>query len=298
VRAAGLSSRAAVSVVVPFAGERRHAERLAANLGRLAVREGDELIVADNTDRGMPAAALPPGARVVRAAAERSSYHARNAGARRATNDWILFLDADCMPVPELLDAYFAEPIPDRCGAVAGAMGANPDQQALIARYARDRGFLNMAGGSEGPGWRIAVAGNVLVRRAAFDGIGGFVEGIRSGGDVDLSRRLIAAGWTIDARPAAAVEHHHREHLIPFLATIARYAAGSRWLERRYPGRSPRWPLPRQLALAARDSAGLALRGRREQAAFRALDGLGLVAHNVGYLGANAAPRRTWKGAG
>ena len=138
----------------------------------------------------------------------------------------------------ELLDAYFAEPIPERCGAVAGAIGREPGPARADRPLRRDRGFLNMAGGSEGPGWRIAVAGNVLVRRAAFDGLGGFVEGIRSGGDVDLSRRLIAAGWTIESRPAAAVEHHHRERLIPFLATIARYAAGSRWLERRYPGHS------------------------------------------------------------
>jgi len=289
---AARSGRPAVSVVVPFVGERRHAQRLAANLARLEVAEDDELIVADNTARGMPGVSLPPRARVARAAEERSAYHARNEGARRATCEWILFLDADCRPVPDLLDAYFAEPASERCGALAGAVLASPDQRALIARYARDRGFLNMAGGNEGPGWRIAVAGNVLIRRAAFDRIDGFVEGIRSGGDVDLSRRLMAAGWTIDARPRAAVEHHHRERLIPFLGTIARYAAGSRWLERRYPGHSPRWPLPRQLALAARDSAALAIRGRREQAAFRALDGLGLVAHNVGYVTGNAAPSR------
>jgi hypothetical protein len=41
--------------------------------------------------------------------------------------------------------------------------------------------------------------------------------------------------------------------------------------------------------LAARDAVMLASRGRREQAAFRALDGLGLVAHNVGYLAGNSA---------
>ena len=57
---------------------------------------GDETIVADNTPGGMPGDLLPTSARVVRAAAERSAYHARNAGARPAANDWILFCDADC----------------------------------------------------------------------------------------------------------------------------------------------------------------------------------------------------------
>jgi mycofactocin glycosyltransferase len=285
------AGRPPVSVVVPFVGDRAAVELLADNLGRVKLGAEDELIVADNTTRGMPAAALPAGARVVRAAAERSSYHARNAGANAASNEWILFCDADCRPFRELLEAYFAEPVDARCGAIAGTVTGNLEQGALIARYARARGFLNLAGGGEGPDWRIAVGGNVLVRRIAFREIGGFAEGIRSGGDVDFSRRLQRAGWTIDRREAARVEHRHREQLLPFLATISRYAAGSRWLNRRYPGYSPRWPLARQLALAARDVVVLAARGQRERAAFRALDGLGLIAHNVGYLGGNSADR-------
>jgi len=282
-----LPNRPPVSVVVPFIGDRDAATSLAGNLGRLDLDAGDGLIVADNTRDGMPRDALPPSVQVVPARAERSAYHARNTGARMAANDWVLFLDADCRPVPDLLAACFDPPPAPECGALAGLVLGEPDQPGWIARYARARGFLNMAGGNAGPGWRIAVGGNVLVRRAAFEGIGGFVEGIRSGGDVDLSRRLIAAGWTIEERPAALVEHRHRERLVPFMSTIARYAAGSRWLNGRYPGHSPRWPLTKQLALSARDAVALTIRGEREEGVFRALDGLGLVAHNVGYLTPN-----------
>jgi glycosyltransferase involved in cell wall biosynthesis len=282
-------TRPPVSVVIPFVGDHSAAERLSSYLRRVELRPGDEVIVADNTRRGMATDPLPAAARVVPAAGERSSYHARNAGARAVANEWVLFLDADCRPVPELLDAFLTRPPADRVGAIGGAVIGRPDQAALIARYARARGFLNLAGGGEGPEWRIAVAGNVLVRRAAFDAIGGFTEGIRSGGDVDFSRRLQRAGWTIERRPEALVEHRHREHLLPFLATIARYAAGSRWLNSRYPGYSPRWPLTRQLALSARDAVVCTARGDREKGLFRVLDGLGLIAHNVGYLGSNAA---------
>jgi mycofactocin glycosyltransferase len=284
-------TRPPVSVVTPFSGDRQAAERLATNLEALQLRPGDELIVADNTKRGFPPAPLPSGARVLRAAAERSAYHARNAGASGASREWILFLDADCRPRVDLLDAFFAEPVAERCGAIAGTVVGNPRQHALIARYARARGFLNLAGGGEGRSWRIAVCGNVLVRRRAFDAIGGFTEGIRSGGDVDFSRRLQRAGWSIERREAAAVEHRHRERLLPFLASIARYAAGSRWLNRRYPGYSPRWPLTRQLALSARDAVLLTARGRSEDGIFRALDGLGLLAHNLGYRAGNSARR-------
>ena len=277
-------TRPPVSVVVPFIGDRAAAELLAANLRRLRLKPGDELIVADNTRRGLPGNAFGSGVRMVRAAVERSSYHARNAGARSGRNGWILFLDADCQPVPDLIDVYLAPPPAEGCGAIAGAIVGSPRQGALVARYACARGFLNLAGGAEGPDWRIAVGGNVLVRRRAFEEIGGFVEGIRSGGDVDFSRRLQRAGWTIDRRPPALVEHQHRERLLPFLAAIARYAAGSRWLNTRYPGYSPRWPLAKQLALSARDALVFTIRGQREEGVFRALDGLGLVAHNIGYL--------------
>jgi GT2 family glycosyltransferase len=285
-------ARPPVSVVVPFAGDRDAAALCAASLGRLRLRPGDELIVADNTPRGIASVAFDPAVLLVRATAERSSYHARNAGARIAVNDWILFLDADCRPVSELIDAYLAPPPAEGCGAITGAIVGSPDQGALIARYARARGFLNLAGGDEGPGWRIAVGGNMLARRTAFQEIGGFTEGIRSGGDVDFSRRLQRAGWTIDRRPAALVEHQHRERLLPFLATIARYASGSRWLNARYPGYSPRWPLAKQLALSARDAVALVAQGQHEEGAFRALDGLGLLAHNLGYLAGNRASPR------
>jgi GT2 family glycosyltransferase len=282
-------ARPAVSVVVPFVGHRAAAELLAGNLRRLGLKPGDEVIVADNTSRGIAADAFDPSVLVVRAATERSSYHARNAGARAVVNEWILFMDADCRPVPDLMEAYFGDLPAKDCGAIAGAIVGIPDQAALVARYARARGFLNLAGGAEGPFWRIAVGGNMLVRRAAFQEIGGFVEGIRSGGDVDLSRRLQRAGWRVERRPRALVEHRHRERLLPFLATIARYAAGARWLNRRYPGHSPRWPLTRELARSARDALVCTLRGQREEGVFRALDGLGLIAHNLGYVAGSAA---------
>ncbi len=72
---------------------------------------------------------------------------------------------------------------------------------------------------------------------------------------------------------------------------VARYAAGARWLNQRYPGSSPRWPLITGLGGAIRDIATLGVRGRVESAVFRAIDGLGLIAHNVGYVATNR-PRR------
>jgi GT2 family glycosyltransferase len=277
--------------VVPFRDGPAAAGRLLAALSRLEITAADELIVADNTDGGVAARVGGKWVRITRARAERSSYHARNVGAGLAVNDWLLFMDADCIPAPGLLGAYFAEPVPDDCGAVSGSIVGDPTQRGLVARYTRSRHFLSVDQGLLGPDSGATLTGNVLVRRAAFEALGGFVEGIRSGGDVDLSRRLRAAGWSLRRQPGAVVEHRHRESLMGLLGMVARYAAGARWLNQRYPGSSPRWPLITGLGGAIRDIATLGVRGRVESAVFRAIDGLGLVAHNVGYVAPNR-PRR------
>jgi GT2 family glycosyltransferase len=274
--------------VVPFLGGREDALRSLARLARLRTRPDDELIVADNTTAGVLASVARKPVRIARATAERSSYHARNAGARLATNAWLLFMDADCTPAAALLEAYFAEPVSDDCGAVSGLIVGDPAQRGLLARYARSRSFLRVDRGLLSPD--ATPAGNVLVRREAFEAVRGFQEGIRSGGDVDLSRRLGAAGWAVEHRPGAIVEHHHRERLPRLVGMIARYGAGARWLNERYPGSSPRWPLGSGLRGATRDAIALASRGRLESALFRAVDALGLVAHNLGYLMSNRAP--------
>jgi glycosyltransferase involved in cell wall biosynthesis len=283
-------TRPPVGVVVPFRGDPAAADRLRASLGCLDLRDGDELIVADNTDGGS-SWIVREGVSMVRAARERSAYHARNEGARAATSDWLLFLDADCRPGPNLLGAYFAEPIPDDCGAVAGQILGEPGQASLAARYARSRRLFDHADGlirARGGG---AGAGNLLVRRTAFDAVGGFTEGIRSGGDIDFCRRLAAAGWRLEFRRDAAIHHRHRATLPSLLAAVARYGAGARWLNERYPGSSPAWPLRVGLLHTVRDATARLRLGQVEEAAFRGIDGLGLIAHRFGYATSNRAGR-------
>lgn len=286
-------ARPAVSVVVPFRGDRAEGEALLAALARLELADGDEVIVADNTDGGVlddVRRQAQAGVRVVHAAGERSSYQARNAGADLASGEWLLFLDADCRPRRSLLDDFFAEPIGDEVGAVAGAVVGAPEQRSLVARYSRARGHLSQEGFLANPYRPFAVTANLLVRRGAWAALGGFQEGERSGGDADLCWRLQAAGWVLAYRPAATVEHLHRER-VPMLARqMGRYGAGRAWLNRRYPGAGPRLRVARLLARCAAGTLVFALAGQRERAVFKALDAVSIAADGIGYFMGNAAP--------
>ena len=277
--------------MVPFFGDEHGARRLLGHLRALETIAGDELIVADNTADGLAAQALAEAAKVVPACAERSSYYARNAGAREASRDWLLFLDADCAPVPGLLARYFDPPPHESDGLLAGAIADHPDHDSLLARYTRSRNFYRGESGPQASDAAHAPTGNLMVRQRAFEAVGGFAEGIRSAGDVDLCWRIQAEGWTLTRRPDAVVAHRHREDLPSFLGMLVRYGAGASWLNRRYPGSSPRWPLsPYELVRSGFDAARHAVMGERDEAAFRLVDALGLVAHNVGYRSANEIP--------
>lgn len=287
-----MTRRPAISVVVPFRGDEAAAERTLQALAQIKVSDRDEIVLADNSDDGAAARLATEPVKVVQATGERSSYHARNAGARAAeAGEWLLFIDSDCVPHPDLLDAYFAEPVEERCGVLAGEISGDRAQGGLMPRYARSRNYLSQTEGLHGKAGNAAATANMLVRRSAFDAVGGFAERIRSGGDVDLCWRLRDAGWTLSYRPGAGVVHRHRETLLGFMGQVARYGAGARWLDANHPGSSPRWPLVPGLVGSARDISANLLHGRFEEATFRAIDGLGLVAHNVGYRASNAAPR-------
>src|SRR5205814_5275226 len=127
-------------IVLPFYGDAAQADAALDALAVLRRGPGDELVVADNTPGG--AVRERGGVRVLRTRAKRSAYSARNEGARAARHDWLLFLDADCRPAADLLDAYFEPEPDDDAGAVAGAIAGAPEQTSLVARYARSRGHL------------------------------------------------------------------------------------------------------------------------------------------------------------
>jgi GT2 family glycosyltransferase len=282
-------SRPEVSVVMPFAGDGAAAAAAIDTLLALDTQPGDELIVADNSVLPIAARVAGDAVTVVRAIAERSPAHARNAGAAIAHNDWILFLDADCLVRHGLLAAYFALPVSDDVGALAGEVLAAPAGDTLVARYGAARGFLSQEAHLRHPYRPRAVAANLLVRRAAFEQVGGFYEGVRAGEDTDFSWRIQAAGWRLELRSEASVEHRYRTTMRDLRSQWRGYAAGRAWLARRYDGFEPEpalrrassraWRRVRRVPPAERPTARsrelVAVRaGRLERGGYALLDAL------------------------
>ncbi len=246
-----------------------------------------ELVIVDNgADQTVTAqVASEQGARLVVAGRNLGYGAAANLGARGATQPWLVVANQDIVwhegALDELLDAGQA--------ATVGAVGPTllnsdgsryPSARALPSlrlgvghallvrmwpgnpwtRRYQEGADLTPTGDAtqRAAGWLSGAC--LLLRREAFEAVGGFDEGyFMFFEDVDLGERLSSAGWTNLHVPAARVTHEQgtswKERPAPMIR--AHHASARRYLSRRY----RRWyQLPVRLVLRA----GLTVRERLE----------------------------------
>ena len=184
-----------LSVVVPAYNEEKLLEgTLGAIREAMGVFPDAELIVCDNnsTDRTAEIARAA-GAKVVFEPVNQIS-RARNAGARAATGDWLLFVDADSTPSRELfLEMREAMQSGRYVGGGATVAYDTPFldfRLAVGAWNALSRAVRWMAGSF------------IFVRAEAFRALGGFSEELYAAEEIDLSRRLKSRG-------ALVILHRH-----------------------------------------------------------------------------------------
>jgi GT2 family glycosyltransferase len=276
--------RGSVSVIVPYAGDVAGATAAISNLRRLELGDGDEILLVDNTLAGVVGGQPDERITVVHAPGKPSAYYARNAGAERAKGEWLLFLDADCIAPPALIDHYFDPPPGDDTGVLAGELIGDDTQGALTARWSRSRrGLRSVQERARGPA-PAGVTGNMLVRRAAWDQVGGFPGNVISDADVELCWRIQHAEWRLEFRPEALVVHRDPERVRAIWRQAVGYGAGRRWTEQLHPGSGQRPPLLKPLVRAIGGAAVWLLTLRFEKAQFKVLDGVAAVGLWWGHL--------------
>ena len=180
-----------------------------------AVREqfggdGEVLCVDDASTDDSAAAAAAAGARVIRAAGNVGAARARNLGAKEASGDVLLFLDADVVLQPGALPALRAA-FDAGYDAVVGHYTERTPAPGFFSQYQNYYTYYNHDRQAGDINWFWTAMG--AVRRAAFEEVGGFSEHFRgaSAEDMQLGYELSRAGRRIvlakDVR--GAHDHHH-----------------------------------------------------------------------------------------
>ena len=222
------------SIVIPT---RDRPGRLASCLeavARLAFpRRRFETIVVDDdgrrsVDPGVSRAAERSGARIVRQD-HAGPGAARNRGAAEARGELLVFLDDDCAPVPDWLDALdrarAANPGCGVGGRTVNALSGNVYSSASQALIDYLYGYYN-TGSRPIP---LFTTSNLALPRAEFERLGGFDRRFtRAGGeDRELCLRWVRAGGRLVYAPDATVLHSHRLAAHSFLRQHFTYGRGA-----------------------------------------------------------------------
>jgi GT2 family glycosyltransferase len=186
--------RHGASIIVPVLNSR---DTLSACLGGIdaALRRGGhtEAVVIDHgsTDGSWELITARDGGIVPLRSLEGTVGALRNLGARRSRGDLLVFVDADCVIGPDHLDRA-RDALEETGAAAAGSTYELPANPHWIERV----WFSLHAPPPDGP-VRWINGGNLVVRRRAFEAVGGFDESLETGEDVELCHRLVRAGFLI-----------------------------------------------------------------------------------------------------
>lgn len=283
-------SRPSVSLILPFLGTETEALEVLDRLEGVETGPEDELIVADNTFDGTAQRVNRSRVTVVEAGDTRSASHARNLGARFASGEWLLFVDADCLLPTDLIERYFARPVDPDCGVMAGEIEGDPSQDSFLAAWARSRRGSWVAHHLETGPYPGGITANLLVRRRVWDELGGFRLG--GGADLDLSWRAQAAGWSFAYRPDVVVRHRDREGLTELLQQAFSYGSHPRHLQREYGASVKRVRLLGPLLRSFGGIVKWTVLGKWRLAAFSGIDSAWVVASWLGDLSSGRGARR------
>ncbi len=153
------------------------------------------------------------------------SYAARNCGIDESQREILAFLDADCLPEPEWLEAALICMENQGADLVAGQIALTYQCERLTPAECYEKAFAFRQAQNVERG--VAVTANLIVRREVFEAVGKFNEQMMSGGDFEFTRRATAAGFKLVYCPDAVVRHPARNTLASLAQKARRVSAGS-----------------------------------------------------------------------
>ena len=215
-----------LSVIIPvYAAEPESVDFLRNALDRLkASRFPDfEVLVADDGSRlgdQVRAVAQEAGAELVRLDERRGPAAARNAAARNARGDVLVFMDADTSVHPDTLERFARRLCEDPdLDAVMGSYDQRPSAPGVVSRF---RNLLHsFVHHRASPRATTFWAGCGAVRKERFVSLGGFDESFPrpSIEDVEFGLRLTSAGGSIQLDREIQVTHHKEWTLSSMVGT-------------------------------------------------------------------------------
>lgn len=194
---------AVIAFVIPVRNDAARLRTCLDGLRRAADGTLHDVLVLDHgSDDPSPAVARAAGARVVTRHGGNVAA-LRNFGARATSASLIAFIDADNEVGAGWLPAALSCLATPTVGMAGAPYEAPPHGTWVqrtydaLRRHPRDEGPTDWLG-----------AGNMVVRREAFEAAGGFDETLETCEDVDLCARMAAGGWQVRVVPGMRSVHH------------------------------------------------------------------------------------------
>ena len=200
-----------ISIVIPTKNQEKNIERLLKSLKKQTFADFEIIIVDNYSTDNTSKIASKFTEKVFQAGPERSSQ--RNFGVKKASGKYILFLDADMVLQPAVLEQCYelAELKKKLAGVLIDEKSVGNNFLAKIKALEKEIYY-----GSD------VIEAARFFRKSDFEKIGGYDESLIAGEDWDLSQRIRRLGPL--GKISAKIFHHETDSLISDIAKKFYYA--------------------------------------------------------------------------